>query len=153
MVGPLDALRGANTGKSIIVVGGGLIGRDVALFLAEQGKKVIITTRGDTIARDENQYVLGVYFERLSRQDVAIRTGVELERVIDNGIIVRDSQGAKKNIEGDTVVLAVGFTPDRKLFDELREMPDLEVHAIGDCVEPRRIHDAIHEGFFAGCRL
>jgi NADPH-dependent 2,4-dienoyl-CoA reductase/sulfur reductase-like enzyme len=148
VVGPLEVLRGARTGKRVIVVGGGLVGRDVALFLAERGKKVVITTRSDTILRDENQYVLGVYYERLSRQDATICTGVELEKITDKGVIVRDKPGTRGEIEGDTVVLAGGFAPERKLVEELRDIHGLEVHAIGDCVEPRRIHDAIHEGFF-----
>jgi NADPH-dependent 2,4-dienoyl-CoA reductase/sulfur reductase-like enzyme len=145
VVGVLDVLKGAKTGRSVVVVGGGMIGCDVALFLAEQGKKVTITTRGDDIARGMNQSERLAYFERLSKQSVEIRTGVHLEEVTDNGVIVVDRAGSRIEIKGDHVVLASGLVPNRRLFDELAKIPNLRVYAIGDCAEPRMIFDAIHE--------
>ena len=145
VVAALDVYRGAKTGTHVIVVGGGMIGCDIALYLAEQGKKVTMTTRGDDIARGMNQSERLAYFERLSKQSVEIRTGVHLEEVTDSGIIVADRAGSKSEIKADHVVLALGLMPDRRLFDELAKIPDLRVYAIGDCVEPRMIFDAIHE--------
>ena len=71
---------------------------------------------------------------------------MHLAEITDNGITVHDRRGEKSMIKGDTVVLATGFTPNRRLFDALAQLPDLEVYAVGDCVEPRMIFDAIHEG-------
>jgi len=149
VVSALDVLRGAKIGKNVIVVGGGRIGCDVALFLAEQGKKVTITTRGDAIARDFNQAEHIAFFKRLSKQDVTIRTSVHLVEVTDSSVVVYDRFGKKIELKGDNVVLAAGFAPNRKLFDELWQIPTLEIYAVGDCVEPRTIYDAIHEGYWA----
>jgi len=149
----LDVLRGVETGKKVIVIGGGLIGRDVALFLAEQRKEVIITTRGDDIARGMNGSERLAYFERLSKQNVEIRTGVHLQEVADDGVILCDKCGTKREIKVDNVVLAAGLVPNRGLFDELAAIPRLEVYAIGDCVEPRTIFDAIHEGYWTAYNL
>jgi hypothetical protein len=45
------------------------------------------------------------------------------------------------------VVLAAGLRPNRELVDALsEELPELEVTEAGDCVRPRKIFDAIHEG-------
>ncbi|MFC2066352.1 FAD-dependent oxidoreductase [Chloroflexota bacterium] len=153
VVGAVDVLRGTETGTNVIVVGGGLVGCDVALFLAERGKKITIVEMLDEIAQDMESATKASFLKRLSRQDVEIRTGVCLEQVTDKGVIVCDKQEKKYEIKGDRVVLAIGFTPDNKLLGELQKIPGLEVCAIGDCVEPRRIHDAIHEGFFASYRL
>jgi len=149
VVGALDVLDGAKTGKSVIVVGGGRIGCDVALFLAEQGKKVTITTRGDAIAREFNQAEHIAFFKRLSKQNVEIITGVHLTEVTDSGVIVYDRWGTKSDLKGDSVVLAAGLKANRGLFDELWQIPTLEIYAVGDCVEPRTIYDAIHEGYWA----
>ena len=46
----------------------------------------------------------------------------------------------------DTVVFAVGLTPQRELIEALRDKVP-EVYAIGDCVEPRKVINAIWEGF------
>jgi 2,4-dienoyl-CoA reductase-like NADH-dependent reductase (Old Yellow Enzyme family)/thioredoxin reductase len=153
VVGVLDVFQGVKTGKSVAVIGGGRIGCDAALFLAEQGKKVTLTTRGDDIARGMNHSERLGYFERLSKQSVEIRTGVHLEEVTDSGIIVGDKAGAGSAIEVDHVVLALGLTPNRKLFDELSKASDLKVYAIGDCAEPRTIFDAVHEAYWTAYNL
>jgi len=144
----LDVLRGAAIGNDVVVVGGGVIGSDIALHLAEQGKKVVITTRRDEIASGLTLHERLAVLERLSKQDVEIRTGVCLEEVLEDRIVVQDRSGTKSEIRGKNVVLCAGLVPNRKLFDELSG-EGLEVCAIGDCVEPRRILDAIHEGFYA----
>ena len=78
---------------------------------------------------------------------------MHLEEVIDGGIVVHDRCATKSEIKGDTVVLAIGFMPDIRLFDELGKLADLEVYAVGDCVEPRMIFDAIHEGHWVAYGL
>ena len=49
-------------------------------------------------------------------------------------------------LEADTVVLAVGSKPNKKLLEEL-EGKFFEVYAVGDCIEPRRCLEAIHEAW------
>ncbi|MFC1964203.1 FAD-dependent oxidoreductase, partial [Chloroflexota bacterium] len=153
----LDAFSSARIGKNVVVVGGGLIGRDAALFLALQGKKVTITTRADSLNRDADVGLpfqeIGVLLKMLSENNVAIRTGVQLEKFTDNGVVVRDQQGTRSEIKGDTVVIAAGLVPDKEMAEAIRQIPGLEIISIGDCVEPRRIHNAIHEGFFVSYRL
>lgn len=153
VVGILDILGGAETGRKVIVVGGGMIGRDVALLLAEQGKEVTITTRDDNIVRDMDQVSRQGFLERLAKQDIEILTGVHLAEIVDDGVIMHDRQGERIELNGDTVTLAAGLSPNRGLFDELSHLPNLEVYAIGDCVKPRKILDAIHEGYQAAFGL
>ncbi len=153
VVQALDVLRGTQTGKNLIVVGGGMIGRDVALFLAEQGKRITITTREDGIVRSMDRGSRQAFLSRLSKVDVEVRTGVYLEEIVDSGIIILDRYGVRHQITGDSVVLATGLIPNRKLFDELTQVPELEVYAVGDCVQPRDIFDAIHEGHWVAHAL
>ena len=68
-------------------------------------------------------------------------------------MIVHDRAGTKFEAKCDNVVLATGLTPNRKLFDELVQVPALEVCADGDCVEPRVIFDAVHEGHWVAHAL
>ena len=134
-------------------MGGGMIGCDVALFLAEQGKKVTITTRGEDIARGMNPPERRAYFERVSKQELEIRTGVQLEEITEHGVRVSDHAGARSEIRADHVVLAAGLKPDRRLFDELAGTPHMRVYAVGDCVEPRMIFEAVHEAHWVACNL
>jgi pyruvate/2-oxoglutarate dehydrogenase complex dihydrolipoamide dehydrogenase (E3) component len=89
------------------------------------------------------------FFKRLSKQDVDIITGAHLTEVTDSGAMVYDKEGRRIELKGDNVVLATGFVPNTKLFDERWQIPTLEICAVGDCVEPRILYDATHEGYWA----
>jgi hypothetical protein len=60
-----------------------------------------------------------------------------------------DRFGVRTEIPADTVVVAAGFKPNRDLIESLRKDPKLQVFEAGDCVRPRKIFDAIHEGHLA----
>ena len=47
---------------------------------------------------------------------------------------------------------ALGFEPRDELLREITEA-NIPVYPVGDCVEPRNIHDAIREGFLAACQI
>lgn len=136
-------------GATVAVIGGGIVGTEVGLVLAEQGKRVVFVEMLDTfmnnITIDEKQ----VYELRFKDLDVSVRTGRRLEAVTENGIRVVDRYGRRCEIAADSVVLAAGFRPNRRLIDGLRECADLQVFEAGDCVSPRKIFDAIHEGHLA----
>ena len=153
VVAALDILRGAKTGNNVVVVGGGLVGCEAALLLAKQGKKVTITTRGDSIARGMSEEMQRAFFNIIAELPVEVCTGLRLEAVTDNGIVVSSRSTAKSTIKGDTVAIAAGFKSNLKLWDELSQIPELESYAIGDCVEPRTGYDAIHEGFHTAFAL
>jgi NADH dehydrogenase FAD-containing subunit len=93
------------------------------------------------------------FLERLSKQDIEIRTGVYLAEITDDGAIMYDKEGEKTEISGDNVVLAAGLSANRGLFEELSSVRNLEIYAVGDCVEPRKVFDAIHEGYQAAFGL
>ncbi|MFC1965170.1 FAD-dependent oxidoreductase [Chloroflexota bacterium] len=147
----LEVLNGrARVGRRVLVVGGGLVGTEVGLFLAEQGREVILIEM-------LNNFMIGVgardrmvYEERLARQNVTIYTGTRLEAVLDKGAIVAKANEKREEILVDSVVIAVGFAPQTELSNQLKSQTSLDIYTIGDCLGPRRIFDAIHEGFIAG---
>ena len=143
----LDVLGGkANTGRRVVVIGGGVTGAEVGLFLAEQGKEVAFAEMLDQIMSD-----MGVnrraYNKRLFAQNVTVHTGRRLDEVLDDGAVIVDIYGEKEELPADSIVLASGFSPQFDLRQRIEEGTGLEVHMIGDCVESRMIFDAVHEGF------
>ena len=61
-------------------------------------------------------------------------------------ITVTDSHNKARTLKADTIVLAVGLKSNNSLVKLLRNSVP-EVYPIGDCVEPRRIINAIWEGY------
>ncbi|MFH0915494.1 MAG: NAD(P)/FAD-dependent oxidoreductase [bacterium] len=139
----------ATLGTKIAVIGGGIVGTEVGLFLAERGKEVVFVEMLDTFMNNITFDEQLVYEERFKDLNVSIHTGKRLESVSDDGVTVVDRFGAKTTITVDSVVLAAGYTPNRELIDALSNDPDLQVFEAGDCVRPRKIFDAIRDGHLA----
>ena len=80
-----------------------------------------------------------------SKLDV-IAVNARQVKATENGLVIRDlDTGAEESIPADTVILAVGFTPDRELYNAMQECD--EVYAIGDCKEFHNVHSAVWDAF------
>ncbi|HSB07478.1 MAG TPA: FAD-dependent oxidoreductase [Thermodesulfobacteriota bacterium] len=147
VVNGLDIYRGKEVGKTAIIVGGGMLGSELALFLGEKGKKVILTTRQGQIGYDMEIAHFIVLMDKLVKAGVQIHTHKLLQEVTDDGVVMLDLArlGEKVKIRGDNVIIMGGFQPDAALYQALKNK-GLAVYAIGDCVQPRGIHEAIYEG-------
>jgi 2,4-dienoyl-CoA reductase-like NADH-dependent reductase (Old Yellow Enzyme family)/thioredoxin reductase len=140
----VDVLNGAEVGEKVIVCGGGLVGCEVAWYLAEQRKRVSIVEMLEDIAMNVDTGFKLAILKKLRENDVGIICGLKVEEIIPGkGIIGIDKTLSRREIEGDTVVLAMGFDSNRTLFDPKNDA--YEVYVIGDAKEPRRIVDAIRE--------
>ncbi len=131
------------------MVGGGDGGTEVGLFLAEQGKEIVFVEMLDEFMNGILPWDKPGYENRLGKQNVSVYTGKRLISVHDDGVIIADRYGNQQEISGDNVVIAAGFKPERGLIEILENQTALEVYEAGDCVKPRRIFDAIHEGHIA----
>lgn len=147
-----QVLEGQPVGEKVVVIGAELVGCETADFLAEKGKKVTITRRGPKMATRIGPGVREMLLGRLAALGVNMLTGVEYERITDKGLAITTKDGAKQTIEADTIVLAAGARPNRELLKALEgKVP--EVYNIGDSAEPRKIADAITEGYRVALKL
>jgi len=147
-----QALEGQPIGKRVIVIGGELVGCETAEFLAEKGKKVTMTRRGPEMATRIGPGVRALNLSRLTASGVTMLTGVKYEQVTDRGLAITTKEEERQIIEADTIVLAAGAKPNRRLSQALEgKVP--EVYDIGDCTEPRGIAQAIADGYRIGRRI
>jgi 2-enoate reductase len=143
----VDVLLGRKeAGKSAVVIGGGLVGSETALYLAQKGKRVTIVEILDDLVRDAFKANRMYLLEMLADAKVEALTGTSVLEITDDGITVAGKGGRRSTLEADTVVLALGLEPCNGLAEALRDKVP-EVYAIGDCVEPRKVINAIWEGF------
>jgi 2,4-dienoyl-CoA reductase-like NADH-dependent reductase (Old Yellow Enzyme family)/thioredoxin reductase len=139
-------------GDRVVIAGGGGIGCECALHLARQGKKVTVAEMLGEAALDFNFINRGLLLDLLSQEGVEIRTGACVVAISDGGIVVQDALGGRTEIGADTVVLALGMKPRSAVLDALKGTAP-RVVAVGDCVKPRLIMDAVREGFHAVAEL
>lgn len=143
----IDILAGKKeVGDSAVIIGGGLVGCETALHLANKGKRITVVEVLDSVARDMFFINRMHLLELLSKTGTRILTEIQVLEIVEEGIWVVDKKGMKSFIEGKTVVIAVGLMPNRELPNTLKQNTR-EVYSIGDCVEPRKVMNAIWEGF------
>jgi pyruvate/2-oxoglutarate dehydrogenase complex dihydrolipoamide dehydrogenase (E3) component len=152
--GALEVLNGKqDIGQKVIIVGGGMVGTEIGLFLAEKGREIVFVEMLDELMNGILPQDKPEYQMRLSKYKISAYTGCQLVGVHDKGVLVSDRSGKQQEISGDNVIIAAGFRPERKLIEDIQSQTDLEVYEAGDCVQPRRIFDAIHEGHIAARQL
>ncbi len=133
-------------GESVAVIGGGLVGCETALHLAQKGKKVTIVEILDSVARDMFPANRMHLLKMLADTNVKILTETSVAEIMDDNVVLVDKYGRKNKLENDTVVLALGLKSNRRLEEALKDKVS-EIYVIGDCVEPRKVINAIWEGF------
>ena len=143
---------GEGVGDRVVVAGGGLVGCETALFLAQQGKKVVVVEMMDEAATDLNMISRTLLLELLGKHGVEIKIGVKVEEILEDGALVVDKHSNRVKIEAHSIVLALGF---RSRVDVVKSLEELapEVYTIGDCVTPRKLINAIHEAFNVAVEL
>jgi len=143
-----DLLKGKEmNGKKAIVVGGGGVGCDVALFLRSKGKDVTIVEMLDKIGNDIGRTTRWIIKDKLKENNIETITKARVIAIKDDGVVA-EQVGKTINIKGDTVVLAVGTASNKELYNALSGMKDRpgEIYLIGDALKPRKALDAISEG-------
>lgn len=143
----LDVLSGkATTGENVVVIGGGLIGSETAIDLVEHGHNVTVVEMLDEIMSDVAITDKLAYFDRIAKTDLKILTSHRVVEITDDGVMVAGLKNDALAIPCDTVLVAVGLTPQSTLYSQLQDA-DFKVYKIGDYVKAGKIFDAIHTGY------
>ena len=142
-VGDVDSGK-AQTGEKILMAGGGSTGAESASQLAKDGKKVQIIDMLDFETLSAG-WPRGLH-DLLEENGVELLTEVRLEEITDEGVVITDSQQKRREIKCETVVLSMGFKPRTDIVKTYANMVT-DTHVIGDCLKPRAIKEAVHEGF------
>lgn len=150
-----DILSGAEAGKNVLVLGGGLIGCETAEYLAAQGRSVTVVEMLPQLAKDMEWCARVLLLRRMASLGINLRPGNEILSIgADNAVTVRNGKGREETLSGfDTLVVAVGCRPDNALFNELSAALDCPCAAVGDCRKTAKIMDAVHGGFEAALTL
>jgi pyruvate/2-oxoglutarate dehydrogenase complex dihydrolipoamide dehydrogenase (E3) component len=147
-----DVLRGAETGREVIVVGGGMVGCETAEYLANQGKDVKVIEMLPDLGLDMEPFTKIFILERFSELGVKTYKSTLVTSIDKDGVETIDKKWRRRIIRGDTVVIAVGSAPNNGLYDGLKEKL-VEIYNVGDSKKPSRILEAIHEATHIACKI
>ncbi len=142
-----DVLSGeARVGANVVVVDDVHTQQalSTAELLLEQGKRVEVMSPLFYVGQDIGVTSIAPLYKRLFTAGVVLTPGTELRAVEGSAVIVANVySGVERRVEGvDTVVLSAGSRSTDSLYRALKGRV-AELYAVGDCVAPRGVHQAI----------
>lgn len=146
----VDVLAGLqDTGNTVLIIGGGMVGSETANHLASHEKSVTLLEMTDEIALDEENNSRFLLLEDLREHNVRVITGARVTRL--DGRDVYATRGEEEMVLGpfETVVVALGARAEQHLAGEIEAL-GIPVSTVGDAREVRKALEAIEEGYRAG---
>ena len=159
-VPPIPGIQGKNvmiaedvlTGKvapvgKVAVIGSGLTGLETAELLADKGHPITLIEMQKNIGPGINRSILVDLMMRFQKHEPMIIPNHRLMGISEKGItIMNQMNNQTKQIEADTVVLALGVTPRQAMVNEFLDAFE-NIRVIGDAQKAGRIQEAIKEGY------
>ena len=168
------------TGSKVAIIGGGAVGVETALFLAEKGtlsaeavkfllvnkaespealyematkgsKQIVLVEMLDKVGKDIGKSTRWGMMQELSRAGIKSVTEYTVTEITPAGLTV-EKDGTNLKIEADTIVIAAGSAPVNSLETVLKEM-QVPFRVVGDAKQVALAFDAIHQGYEAALSL
>lgn len=142
-----------NFGKKVAVLGGGLVGCETGLYLAENGHEVTIIEMQDEIAPEANWMHREGMMQSFAKAPITCKTSHRVTKIEPGkGVSAVDAEGNETFIEADGICYAMGMRPCTDIVANLSDIV-IDTEVIGDAVRPRKARQAMEEGFWAAVRL
>lgn len=140
------------TGQTCVVVGGGLVGIEVADYLAEQGKKVIMIVRSELLKKAVHADRV-YYLDRIAELDIEILSNMQLLAVGPDWVEIQPEGRVRRTLHGiDNVIFCTGYVSRKPDTGDLEGL-GIPVHYAGDVGGPRKFFQAIEEGTLAALKI
>jgi 2,4-dienoyl-CoA reductase-like NADH-dependent reductase (Old Yellow Enzyme family)/NADPH-dependent 2,4-dienoyl-CoA reductase/sulfur reductase-like enzyme len=149
--------REAVFGKKIVIAGAGAVGIDMTEFIIQNKlaedvtilDQVPMAAFGNGMAGIDRAYYFVNIFPTLGLKAISDSL---IEEITDTAVVAVDKKWHKHEIPADTVILALGYTPDNNLYEVLRGKVK-ELYVIGDAIKSRNILSAVHDGAYFAERI
>lgn len=140
-------------GQRVTIIGGGTIGCEMALKLAEDGHTVNVVEATDKLnARGHMLYRIGIQAAmKAVEKNINVHLNTFCKEITENGVYV-EKDGEKNFIEADTVMIAVGQSPKK---DESFSFYDItpQTYVVGDCDRVGKVLEATNNAYFIASYL
>ena len=135
-------------GSHTVIIGGGLVGCELALDLAENGKQVTILEALPEILSagapvpHMNKIMLKDLLHFHHVQQIA-GAGV---KCIEGNTVTYTKDGEEHKLDADTFVCAIGYTSNNSLYEQL-SLEENEIYLLGDARRVRNIMYAVWDAY------
>ena len=146
----VDFLLGKRrVGKDVVIVGGGLTGCEIAYELYLKGKNPTIVEMQDDLVTTPGVCLANTSYLRdfFKANKVSVHLETALCEVHDDGVTVKDVNGARYKIAADDVILSTGYKP------QPLAPKDKHVHLVGDCDKVGNLRSVIWQAWDVAMKL
>ena len=137
-------------GSKIAVIGGGLVGCETAVHLAMEGHAVTLVEMAGLICTDANPRQRPILIAEMDKY-IDWKTDTRAVRITDDSLVCETPDG-ELTIPADNVICATGRVANCGTIKALIDSAPY-VDAIGDCVKPANVTQAVFRGHFAALDL
>ena len=132
-------------GKKVVILGAGLVGLELALYLTMLGRTASVIELSDHVSDGGNiLHMQGLQLE-LENHGIDVHLNTRPLDISAGGVQCKTPEGDRL-FEADTVIYAIGQTPMREEALALRFAAP-EFHMLGDCVAPNNIVNATNGAY------
>ena len=134
-------------GKNVVIIGGGLVGSELAASLSMKDHNVTLVEMTADIARDDiSIFRLRDFLE--ARSNITLMPETNCMEIKNDAVIVAGKDGVEKEIQADTIILSVGFRSNNdNILPYFTITPNVSM--IGDLRRPATIRECEEEGYFS----
>lgn len=153
----MDALSAYDSmdkvGKKVVLVGGGLVGCEVGLFMADQGREVTVLEMRDMMAFETFGYYRNTLLETMDKRGIRQILGAKCLAFEEGGVRV-ELDGKEQFIPADTCVYSMGMKPNADAVEAVKALAgEVPVRTIGDCDHVAKMGDAVRAGYLAAMEI
>ena len=138
-------------GRRVAIVGGGLVGLELAEFLLARGREVTVLEESDKPGRELSIVRRWRVLDAVEKH-ARLHRQARVTAITTEAVLWTDAQGVSQRTEADSVVVAVGAQPDEGLVRELASS-GVPVLSVGDCRAVGYIEGALRDGDEVGRSL
>ncbi|MDR0491805.1 MAG: FAD-dependent oxidoreductase [Oscillospiraceae bacterium] len=144
-------------GKKVVILGGGLVGIELGIFLGQLGRDVTILELQDRLSVEDRSLHTHALKMQIRDLGIDVHLSSKVTNITESGVSVTGLDGdgdgdgggiGNAEYPADTVIYATGQEP---LADEAIALHDCaaEFYQVGDCAAPNNIMNANHTAFVA----
>lgn len=144
-----DVLSGKKqVGEDCIIIGGGLVGCELALHLRQHGHTVtVVEALPDILSAGAPMAPMNEWMLRdlINFNGIQLKTSARLLKITKSGAVI-EQDGKETELLADNVIIAVGFRSQNTLFEELK-FDYAQIYNLGDSKKVRNIRASIWEAY------
>ena len=141
-------------GQRVVVIGGGEVGVETALYIAKQGRDTTVVEMRDRLSADSTAIHYYSMFKEAWEAEPNFHgiTGVKVARIEEGAVVYTDKAGAEHSLPADTVVMCAGRVPrDAEALSFYGAAP--EFYMIGDVKKPASVQQGNRHAWSVANRI